>query len=103
MALVDVFLALTACISLWTTAEEIAIGCVTEFIYGASSPILTRIKNTVSFFDCGTCAVFTLPPLITDFGPGLLVTRVVALTVHRGDTKYRALIPVIVGLTLYPH
>lgn len=44
LALVDVFLALTACISLWTTAEEITIGCVTEFIYGASSPIMTRIN-----------------------------------------------------------
>lgn len=138
LAFVNVSVALTACIPLWTTAKEIAIGCVTELIYGTCPSILTRIickkKNVyilcifqrwalkhlsfalrsgkavkskltdaVSLFDCGSGAVLTLPALVTDFGPRLLVTRVVSLTVHRGDTEYRALVPVIVGLTLYPH
>lgn len=103
LAFVDVSVALTPCIPLWTTAKEIAIGCVAELIYGTCSSILTRIGDAVSLFDCGSGAVLTLPALVTDFGPRLLVTRVVSLTVHRGDTEYRALVPVIVGLTLYPH
>lgn len=135
-AFVDVSVALTACKPLWTTAKEIAIGCVTELIYGTCPSILTRISckknyilcifqrwelkhlsfalrsrkavkskltDAVSLFDCGSGAVLTLPALVTDFGPRLLVTRVVSFTVHRGDTEYRALVPVIVGLTLYPH
>lgn len=103
LAFVNVSVALTACIPLWTTAKEIAIGCVAELIYGTCSSILTRIGDAVSLFDCGSGAVLTLPTLVTDFGPRLLVTRVVPLTVHRGDTEYRTLVPVIVGLTLYPH
>lgn len=73
-----------------------------QIYFEAKKTLKSKLTDTVSLFDCGTGAVLTLPPLVTDFGPRLLVTRVVAFTVHWGDTKYRALVPVIVGLTLYP-
>lgn len=49
-AFVDVSVALTACKPLWTTAKEIAIGCVTELIYGTCPSILTRISCKKIFY-----------------------------------------------------
>lgn len=74
-----------------------------SFALRSRKAVKSKLTDAVSLFDCWSGAVLTLPALVTDFGPRLLVTRVVSFTVHRGDTEYRALVPVIVGLTLYPH